>query len=178
MIKHRLTAFLLAALFLLTAILPVAAETESGAFDLFYNQGDVASSEVTYGVDEFYNITISKSIDLNPDPTKTVEAPSFVALSNVTLPRNKFVSVSIGSANYDNGWKVVYELDPTLKIGYTIKKDDTALVIGDEVLSCDGGTASASTALTFQLSEKSGKAGSYADLLTFTTSVNNIIEQK
>ncbi len=163
----------MALVLLLGVIIPTAAETGSGEFEIFYNKGDIAGSTVVYGVASGYVLTIEPNVMLNPDKTQAVTVNDMVKLSQVHLARAKQVSVSISSVNYANGWQVVLSDNNAVKVEYSIMDGNTALANNSTVLTCAGGTEGASKALSFQVVGTAGMGGNYTDTLTFTAAVQD-----
>lgn len=164
---RRFTAIVLAAVLMLVPMFSTAAE-DNGHFEIYYNQSDVASSTVEYGVDESYVVSIPTQIDMTLTGTTNVT----VGANNVYLPRAKTLTVDLSSAAHNGSWQLTLEVFTDSKVAYSIKLGETEVQNGGEILACSGGTPTAETELAFSITGDPKRSGNYMDTLTFTVSID------
>ena len=155
----------------LASIMMLSMATTSFAADI---STDGASQDVTvtYGTSQSFVVTIPSSINLNEEG----RGGESLTASNVMIPANAVLEISISGNDYVDGWELIDVSEPTNKISYTIQEDTncTEVYSGDVVLSVKSGEAYDSVAsqyLRFWLNEEITKAGTYTDTLTFNVDV-------
>lgn len=149
------------------AISPVSVFAE----DTVINQASdpkTGTMNVTYSVDPTYTVTIPASVTLGNDST--------INVSNANLATGKKILVKLtGAANTVTGTSfTVKTADETPATAtYQVQKSGTALKLGDTAyeFAYDGETKTGSGTLTFTEPTDAKFAGTYADQLTFTISV-------
>ena len=141
---------------------------ENGQFEIYYNQSDVASSTVEYGVDESYVVSFPSQIDL----TLTGTTSATVGVNSVYLPRAKTLTVDLSSDTYSGSWQLTLDVFTDSKISYSIKQGENEVPNGGELLACPGGTPTMETELALSVTEDPKRSGNYMDTLTFTVSID------
>lgn len=131
---------------------------------------DTHNMKLKYAVAQSYEWTVPSEIDFGSD--KGVDETSVVdktinVIKNI-IPDGKKLSIKIQAGQ-------AFEIaNGNTKLSYTVKKGDSELAAGAEVLSVAAGTNLGSQALTFTLSTTNGTAevaGTYEGTLTFTAAI-------
>lgn len=138
------------------------------------SNGGTGETVVTYGTSQGFVVTIPADFAID---TETKKATAAVEAENVLLPYGKTLNVKISGDDYTDKWELIDAAEASNKLTYTIGKTDGASdVVNDSVvLSVDAGVAydsSVSQTLHFAVVDDIAKAGTYADTLTFTVSVD------
>ncbi|RGU92516.1 hypothetical protein DWW31_12130 [Clostridium sp. AF15-17LB] len=128
------------------------------------------STEVQYGVEKKYTVTIPADFNITAAPTsQTVKAES------VIIEHGKTLNIKISSNNYKaSSWYMKDEKDVSNELPYTISMNSSEVKSNDPVLSVAAGTDKGQTELAFSVDTKDvTKAGTYKDTLTFEVSVDD-----
>ena len=157
----------------LAAVMALSLAVPAFAADITTDGGS-GTTVVTYGMSQGFTVTIPASIDLDADAKATAD----VTAENVLIPFGKTLNVRVSGDDYTDKWELIDAASAANKLTYTIGTTDGAsdIVNNSVVLDVDSGEASASTVtetLYFEVTDEITKAGSYADTLTFTVSVDN-----
>ena len=178
--KNILSLFLVAVLLIGCTLPAFAAEVRQGSntqrieVEVFHElgtilDGDGASQDVDveYDVSGGYIVTIPETIVLS----KTGETTDTVTVSKLVIERTQVLSVTITSENYNEGWMLTGDGDSTIQ--YSIKSEGEEVANGGAVLTCPGGTASATNEINFSLVGSARYAGLHTDTLTFAVSIDS-----
>ena len=160
--KKLPTCVLALALVLSLSVTAFAAE---GSNTFVPGNSEGKGTNITYTVDPTYTVTIPATVTLGN--SVTVEA------SGVKVAKGSQVVVKLtGTSESDNAFKVKTDEDAVL--GYTVKKGETTIDVGDAVLFVNPDSAAdGSTSLSFALNDTIQYAGTYTGTVTFTVSVEN-----
>ena len=123
-----------------------------------------SKTSVKYSVSPSYTVTIPAEITLGDSMTVSAE--------NVILEEDKVLTVSISETSGENN-AFTLSNGKTGLISYSIKKDDTVISIGDDILSVNpANAASGAVTLSFVPSDETPQfAGNYSGTVTFNLSV-------
>jgi hypothetical protein len=166
---NKITAAVMA-LAMVSAIAPMSAfatDIDQAAVKAGNNTGTM---NVTYSVDPTYTVTIPASVTLGEDKP--------ISVSNVNLATGKKIVVKLTDAKNKalvSGSEFTVATDDTTPATatYQVKKGTTVLALNDTAyeFAYDGTTKTGSGTLTFTEPTDAKFAGTYADQLTFTISV-------
>jgi hypothetical protein len=173
MTMKKITSLILVTALLMLWALPIGAIDQddlSQDVDVFHTVGNSISSDggsqdvdVYHTVTGGYLITIPETIVV----AKTGETAATLEVAEVKVGGE--LTVSVSSANYDNGWQLTAR-GATLE--YSIKADGAEVANNGAVLTCPSGTQYMKKDIAFSVIGTDVKSVSYTDTLTFTVSVN------
>ena len=130
------------------------------------NSGDSQDIDISHVVQGGYIIKIPGSIQFHSS-TQITDSTD-ISLYDVKVPGK--LSVSLNSANYNGGWRLVSARGDAL--GYTIAAGESAVGAGEALFECNNGTKYMHKSITFTLNgNQSPKTTYYSDTLTFTVAV-------
>lgn len=129
------------------------------------------SITISYQVNASYIVTIPSSFTLSTD-----EQNYSVIASDVHIPEGKSLSVTMSTANYNNGYRLKlgsYSIPYSIKLNNVTQNSNSISVLNVKP-SVDGTTKSAT--LSFQTTSENVKkataSGIYTDILTFDCKIN------
>ena len=182
--KHVIS-LILATLLLLLCTFPAFAEIEGHLIegDASNKYGDVdvdvsyiwgnkldadgASQEidVSYNMSQYYEVYIPAEVTLK----KGEEVSQELSAKRVVVDRNKALTVTVSSENYEGGWSLLGSEGQKLR--YSIKSNGVEVSDNGAVFNCPGGTSAKTETIAFSLVGNPSYADMYTDTLTFTISV-------
>lgn len=157
----------LALVFAFALAIPAFAAAETANVSVSGSQPTV---KVDYTTTEFFTVTIPADITL----VKAQDANTLSGSADVSavglLAANKTLTVTMGTANYDEENTKFYLAYEGSKINYTIKVGAADFSEDGTVLTMAAGSESAEATLNFAAADitEATKAGNHSDTLTFT----------
>ena len=141
----------------------VEGKTEFGNISFRYTEN---STQVKYSVNPTYTVTIPETVELG----QTAE----IKAEDVVVAFGSQVEVALtGTSGESNAFQLKSAEGATL--GYTVKNKNTAVNVGDTVLTVNPVTASVGrTTLSFEKPESVTYAGEYTGTVTFTIAVKDV----
>ncbi len=120
---------------------------------------NTGSVEVTYTVDQEYTVTIPDSM--------TIGISAEVSVTNVVIPANQGVAVTVSSNQYNNGWQLS---DGTNTVGYTLRIAGEDIENNGKILYTTTGKDATATLNTAVIKTPT-YPGKFTDTLTFKVEI-------
>lgn len=146
---------------------------------MMLSMGTVAFAEtndfvLTYSNEASYEISIPASGNVDKSTGKGV---ILIETPVVNVGNNQIVAVSISSANYNDGWKLVNTKDNSDTISYNIGTTDGASDITNNELfmTAIGSGAYINLYVSFEDLNSLNQIGTFTDTITFTSEIKDVI---
>lgn len=133
---------------------------------LVLRSGDYKTTTVQFVSNPSYTVTIPATVELGN--TATISAEDLI------IEKGTQIEVDLtGTSESDNSFKLRSSEDAV--IDYEVKNNDTAIQVGDNVLTINANNSiNSSTTLTFTKPNSIKYSGDYSGTLTFTVSVKDV----